>query len=66
MGEKTIMHYSSSQKILLVGEGNFSFAACLAKEFGSAVKMVATSLESKGNEVEIDCHRYCTCYKSIS
>ncbi|KAM5586822.1 uncharacterized protein ABKV19_005645 [Rosa sericea] len=45
--EKRIMHYSSSQKILLVGEGNFSFAACLAKEFGSAKNMVATSLDSK-------------------
>lgn len=66
MGEKTIMHYSSSQKILLVGEGNFSFAACLAKEFGSAVKMVATSFDSEGNKGEIDYHRYCTCYKSIS
>ncbi|BFG28683.1 hypothetical protein CerSpe_149570 [Prunus speciosa] len=50
MGEKTIMHYSSSQKILLVSEGNFSFAACLAKEFGSAVNMVATSFDSKGNK----------------
>ncbi|XP_021816997.1 uncharacterized protein At4g26485-like isoform X2 [Prunus avium] len=47
LGEKTIMHYSSSQKILLVSEGNFSFAACLAKEFGSAVNMVATSFDSK-------------------
>ncbi|XP_062012087.1 uncharacterized protein At4g26485-like isoform X3 [Rosa rugosa] len=45
--EKRIMHYSSNQKILLVGEGNFSFAACLAKEFGSAKNMVATSLDSK-------------------
>ncbi|BBH01456.1 hypothetical protein with DUF2431 [Prunus dulcis] len=51
MGEKTIMHYSSSQKILLVGEGNFSFAACLAKEFGSAVKMVATSFDPKYSNV---------------
>ncbi|XP_024200090.2 uncharacterized protein At4g26485 [Rosa chinensis] len=45
--EKRIMHYSSNQKILLVGEGNFSFAACLAKEFGSAKNMVASSLDSK-------------------
>ncbi|XP_050368877.1 uncharacterized protein At4g26485-like [Argentina anserina] len=45
--EKMIKHYSSNQKILLVGEGNFSFAACLAKIFGSAKNMVATSLDSK-------------------
>ncbi|KAM5586821.1 uncharacterized protein ABKV19_005644 [Rosa sericea] len=45
--EKRIMHYSSNQKILLVGEGNFSFASCLAKVFGSAKNMVATSLESR-------------------
>ncbi|KAM1032312.1 hypothetical protein ACFX2I_035908 [Malus domestica] len=45
--EKRIMHYSSSQKILLVGEGNFSFAASLATAFGSANNIVATSLDSK-------------------
>lgn len=47
--EKKIVHYSSSQKILLVGEGDFSFATCLAKAFGSASNMVATSLNSRGN-----------------
>ncbi|XP_043720401.1 uncharacterized protein At4g26485-like [Telopea speciosissima] len=46
-GEKRIKHYSSSHKILLVGEGDFSFSACLAKVFGSADNMVATSLDSK-------------------
>lgn len=46
--EKRILHYSSNQSILLVGEGNFSFAASLAKKFGSAKNMVATSLDSKG------------------
>ncbi|KAI5605816.1 hypothetical protein BDE02_01G377500 [Populus trichocarpa] len=45
--EKWITHYSSHQKILLVGEGDFSFAACLGKAFGSAASMVATSLDSK-------------------
>ncbi|GAB2293082.1 hypothetical protein Dimus_027297 [Dionaea muscipula] len=38
--------YTSSQKILLVGEGDFSFSACLADAFGSATNMVATSLDS--------------------
>lgn len=45
-GEKSIMHYASSQKILLVGEGDFSFALCLARAFGTAYNMVATSLDS--------------------
>ncbi|XP_047320786.1 uncharacterized protein At4g26485-like [Impatiens glandulifera] len=42
-----IGHYNSSQKLLLVGEGDFSFSACLAMAFGSAVNMVATSLLSR-------------------
>ncbi|KAI3962248.1 hypothetical protein MKX01_030798 [Papaver californicum] len=44
---KWMKHYSSCQKILLVGEGDFSFSACLAKTFGSAHNMVATSLDDK-------------------
>ena len=46
--EKKIQHYSSTQKILLVGEGDFSFSACLARAFRSAANMVTTSLHSKG------------------
>ncbi|MCL7050719.1 hypothetical protein MKW94_022777 [Papaver nudicaule] len=45
--ERRITHYSSSHKILLVGEGDFSFSACLARAFGSAANMVATSLDSE-------------------
>ncbi|XP_042475303.1 uncharacterized protein LOC122057315 [Macadamia integrifolia] len=45
--ERRIKHYFSSHKILLVGEGDFSFSACLANVFGSANNMVATSLNSK-------------------
>lgn len=42
-----IQHYNNGQKILLVGEGDFSFSACLATAFRSAVNMVATSLHSQ-------------------
>ncbi|KNA13914.1 hypothetical protein SOVF_112300 [Spinacia oleracea] len=45
-GEKSITHYTSSHKILLVGEGDFSFALCLARTFETAYNMVATSLDS--------------------
>ncbi|XP_059441423.1 uncharacterized protein LOC132173823 isoform X2 [Corylus avellana] len=45
--EKWIEHYSSSHKILLVGEGDFSFAVCLAKAFGTAENMIAASFDSK-------------------
>uniref|UniRef100_A0A7C9FB12 25S rRNA (uridine-N(3))-methyltransferase BMT5-like domain-containing protein n=1 Tax=Opuntia streptacantha TaxID=393608 RepID=A0A7C9FB12_OPUST len=38
--------YTSIQRILLVGEGDFSFSASLAIAFGSASNMVATSLNS--------------------
>jgi 25S rRNA (uracil2634-N3)-methyltransferase len=48
MEKKSIMHYSSSHKILLVGEGDFSFTLCLAKAFGSAVNIIATSLDDRG------------------
>lgn len=45
--EKWIKHYSSRHKILLVGEGDFSFAASLARAFGNASNMVATSLDTE-------------------
>lgn len=48
MEEKWIKHYSSRHKILLVGEGDFSFALCLANAFGSASNIVATSFDSRG------------------
>ncbi|KAG0488687.1 hypothetical protein HPP92_007498 [Vanilla planifolia] len=50
--EKWISHYSSSHRILLVGEGDFSFSACLARAFGSAKKMVATSYDSEERVLE--------------
>ncbi|KAA3486950.1 methyltransferase small domain protein [Gossypium australe] len=43
-----IRHYCSSQRMLLVGEGDFSFSASLARAFGSAANMIATSLDSRG------------------
>lgn len=47
-GGGRIKHYTSSQKILLVGEGDFSFSACLARAFGSANNLFATSLDNLG------------------
>ncbi|KAL8171832.1 hypothetical protein V2J09_023636 [Rumex salicifolius] len=38
--------YGWEQKILLVGEGDFSFSASLAVAFGDASNMIATSLDS--------------------
>lgn len=46
--EKWKKHYSSKHKILLVGEGDFSFSLSLATAFGSAHNLVATSLDSQG------------------
>ncbi|GAB4836977.1 hypothetical protein Ancab_001891 [Ancistrocladus abbreviatus] len=40
--------YRSTHKMLLVGEGDFSFSTCLALAFGFADNMVATSLDSMG------------------
>ena len=45
--EKWRKHYSSKQRILLVGEGDFSFALSLARAFGSAHNMVASSIDSQ-------------------
>ncbi|XP_034704161.1 uncharacterized protein At4g26485-like, partial [Vitis riparia] len=45
-GERWIKHYSSEYKILLVGEGDFSFSASLAVAFASATNITATSLDS--------------------
>ncbi|EYU27490.1 hypothetical protein MIMGU_mgv1a021265mg, partial [Erythranthe guttata] len=47
MEEKWINHYSSRHQMLLVGEGDFSFAASLATAFGNASNIVATSLDSQ-------------------
>ncbi|XP_019426393.1 PREDICTED: uncharacterized protein At4g26485-like [Lupinus angustifolius] len=47
--EKWKKHYSSNQKILLVGEGDFSFSLSLATAFGTAHNLVATSLDSQEN-----------------
>ncbi|XP_061344372.1 uncharacterized protein At4g26485-like [Gastrolobium bilobum] len=47
--EKWKKHYSSRHRILLVGEGDFSFSLCLARAFPSAHNLVATSLDSQEN-----------------
>lgn len=51
--EVQVQHYCTSQKILLVGEGDFSFSASLALAFASASNMVATSLDSRGTYLYI-------------
>ena len=38
-GEKWLKHYSSNHKILLVGKGDFSFAACLGRSRGALSRM---------------------------
>ncbi|KAI7729905.1 hypothetical protein M8C21_024455 [Ambrosia artemisiifolia] len=43
---KWAKHYSSDHEILLVGEGDFSFALSLATAFASASNIVATSIDS--------------------
>ncbi|GAB4845879.1 hypothetical protein Ancab_024883 [Ancistrocladus abbreviatus] len=53
--------YTSSQKMLLVGEGDFSFSACLAVAFGTAANMVATSLDSR----EFLCKNYRKAMRNI-
>ncbi|XP_019086732.1 PREDICTED: uncharacterized protein At4g26485-like [Camelina sativa] len=40
-------HYNNKQQILLVGEGDFSFSLCLARAFGTATNMTATSLDTR-------------------
>ncbi|XP_019183156.1 PREDICTED: heavy metal-associated isoprenylated plant protein 41-like isoform X2 [Ipomoea nil] len=47
--EKWAKHYNYSNyhKILLVGEGDFSFSASLVAAFGSASNLTATSLNSR-------------------
>lgn len=50
--EKWVKHYCSSHKMLLVGEGDFSFSASLAAAFGSAHNMIATSLHSESKTVD--------------
>ncbi|XP_048497839.1 uncharacterized protein At4g26485-like [Beta vulgaris subsp. vulgaris] len=39
--------YTSAQRILLVGEGDFSFSSCLAVAFGTSHNIIATSLNSE-------------------
>ncbi|RZB51065.1 Heavy metal-associated isoprenylated plant protein 41 isoform B [Glycine soja] len=50
---KWVTHYSSYHQILLVGEGDFSFSLSLAKSFGSASNMVASSLNSYDDVIKM-------------
>ncbi|XP_048497843.1 uncharacterized protein At4g26485-like [Beta vulgaris subsp. vulgaris] len=44
---RKIGSYTSAQRILLVGEGDFSFSSCLAVAFGTSHNITATSLNSE-------------------
>lgn len=46
--EKWKKDYSSRHRVLFVGEGDFSFSLCLARAFGSARNMVATTIDTQG------------------
>ncbi|XP_058782176.1 heavy metal-associated isoprenylated plant protein 41-like [Vicia villosa] len=45
-------HYCSDHQILLVGDGDFSFSLSLAKAFGSADNIVATSLDTNDEVIK--------------
>ncbi|XP_024968623.1 heavy metal-associated isoprenylated plant protein 41-like [Cynara cardunculus var. scolymus] len=45
-------HYSSNHRILLVGEGDFSFALSLADSFQSGFKIVASSIDSYDDVIQ--------------
>ncbi|CAL0322247.1 unnamed protein product [Lupinus luteus] len=52
MGKKRRTLYRSFHKILCVGEGDFSFALSLARKFGTATNIVATSRDSREENYE--------------
>ncbi|WZZ89691.1 hypothetical protein YC2023_118270 [Brassica napus] len=56
---KRLKHYNNKQKILLVGEGDFSFSLSLARAFGSATNLIATSLDSQVERFIMVTERIC-------
>ncbi|XP_018466338.1 uncharacterized protein At4g26485-like [Raphanus sativus] len=53
MKTKRLRQYSNKQRILLVGEVDFSFSLSLARAFGSATNLTATSLDTR-EEIELN------------
>lgn len=51
MKTKRLRQYSNKQRILLVGEGDFTFSLSLARAFGSATNLTATSLDTRGKPI---------------
>ncbi|KAJ6991833.1 hypothetical protein NC653_015244 [Populus alba x Populus x berolinensis] len=47
--ERWKKHYSSKHRMLLVGEGDFSFSVSLARAFGSACNLVSTTVDTQDN-----------------
>ncbi|CAK9185718.1 unnamed protein product [Ilex paraguariensis] len=52
-GEKCIKHYSSSHKILLVGEGDFSFAARLHQNVIKAFLKNARDMLTESGQIHV-------------
>lgn len=67
MKKRFMMPYSTKQTILLVGEGNFSFASALATKLESGEKITATVFDSEDvmKEKYTDAHEFRDAFKEM-